>query len=71
MPVAEGQLEKFLTLAKVAESLGVTYETVRVWVARGKIKARRFPRGTKQETYRVSESEIEKVKARLAQGLPL
>jgi excisionase family DNA binding protein len=53
--------ETVYTLKEVAEGLGVHYQTIKTWVASGKIKASRIGR-----SYRVTGSEMK----RLLEGGP-
>jgi predicted DNA-binding transcriptional regulator AlpA len=71
MTAAEETEVKYLTLAQVGEAFGVSEGTAWAWVKSKKLKAKRFPRGTKYSSWRVSSEEVDRVKARLAQGLPL
>lgn len=48
--------ETIYTLKEVAEGLGVHYQTVKGWVAEGKIRASKIGR-----SYRVTEAELKRL----------
>ncbi len=48
--------ETIYTLKEVAEGLGVHYQTVKTWVAAGKINARKIGR-----SYRVTGGELQRL----------
>lgn len=51
-------MEKFYTLERVAEILGIKVRTARQWVHDGKLKAIKYPGG---RIWVVSESEINRL----------
>ena len=57
--------ETVYTLKEVAEGLGVHYQTVKGWVAEGKIKASKIGR-----SYRVTGSELKRLLQSRTQGDP-
>ena len=61
---------KHLTVAAAAKELGVPYPTLIVWVREGRARAKKFKRKS-MATYRIAAVEIERLRKRLAAGLPV
>ncbi len=61
---------KHLSVSLAAKELGVPYSTLIVWVREGRARARKFKRKS-MVTYRLAAAEIERLRKRIASGLPV
>jgi predicted site-specific integrase-resolvase len=61
----------FLTVGQAAKEIGVSYSLVMDWCRNGLVAAKKLRRGINQTAFRISPSEVDRVKKRRLRNLPL